>query len=65
MKSISKARYGMYLMHMLMLPAIFHLLIRFVTVPFAIIFTALLTYTASWCISFVIGKLTFGKYIVG
>ena len=64
-KSISKASYGMYLMHMLMLPAIFHLLIRCLTVPFAIIFTALLTYAASWCISFVIGKLTFGKYIVG
>ena len=50
-KSISKASYGIYLMHMLMLPAIFS--------------TALLTYAISYCISILIGRLPFGKYIVG
>lgn len=64
-KSISKASYGMYLMHMLMLPAIFQLMSRCMTVPFDIISTALLTYTISYCLSFLIGKLPFGKYIVG
>ena len=64
-KKVSCASYGMYLMHMLMLPAIFGLLDKYVTTPVAIIGTALLTYLFSYIISSLIGKLPFGKYIVG
>ena len=64
-KKVSGASYGMYLMHMLMLPAIFSLLDKYVAVPVAIICTALLTYLFSYIISNLIGKLPFGKYIVG
>ena len=59
------ASYGMYLMHMFLLPAIFVLLNPLLPVPLTIICTALLTYFISFAISFLIGKLPFGKYIVG
>lgn len=64
-RKISGASYGMYLMHMLMLPAIYRLLSGFLSVPLAIVGTALLTYALSFGLSFLIGKLPFGKYIVG
>ena len=64
-RSISSASYGMYLMHMLMLPAIFGLLDPLMPVPLAIVLTAILTYGLSYLISSLMGKLPFGKYIVG
>ena len=64
-KKVSQASYGMYLMHMLMLPAIFGLMNGFMPVPLAIISTALLTYICSCILSLLIGRLPFGKYIVG
>jgi surface polysaccharide O-acyltransferase-like enzyme len=64
-RKISEASYGMYLMHMLMLPAVFGLLNPVLPVPLAIISTAVLTYVLSFLISRFIGKLPFGKYIVG
>ena len=64
-KKVSQASYGMYLMHMLMLPAIFGLMNGFMPVPLAIISTALLTYICSFILSLLIGRLPFGKYIVG
>ncbi len=64
-RKISEASYGMYLMHMLMLPAIFSLLNPVLPVPLAILCTALLTYLASFLLSRLIGRLPFGKYIVG
>ena len=64
-KKVSQASYGMYLMHMLMLPAIFGLMNGFLPVPLAIISTALLTYICSCILSLLIGRLPFGKYIVG
>lgn len=64
-KKVSQASYGMYLMHMLMLPAIFGLMNGFMPVPLAIISTALLTYICSFILSLMIGRLPFGKYIVG
>jgi surface polysaccharide O-acyltransferase-like enzyme len=64
-RKISEASYGMYLMHMLMLPAIFGLLNPVLPVPLTIICTAVLTYTFSFLLSYAIGKLPFGKYIVG
>lgn len=64
-KKVSQASYGMYLMHMLMLPAIFSLMNGFMPVPLAIISTALLTYICSCILSLLIGRLPFGKYIVG
>ena len=64
-RRISAASYGMYLMHMLMLPAIFSVMNPLLPVPLAILATATLSYLASWAISALIGKLPFGKYIVG
>ena len=64
-RKISGASYGMYLMHMFLLPAIFGLLNPLLPVPLTIICTALLTYFISFAISFLIGNLPFGKYIVG
>ena len=64
-RDISRASYGMYLMHMFLLPAIFGLLNPLLPVPLTIISTALLTYLISFAISSLIGKLPFGKYIVG
>ena len=55
----------MYLMHMLMLPAVFGLLSPLLPVPLTIILTAVVTYCLSFVISRLIGKLPFGKYIVG
>jgi len=64
-RKISEASYGMYLMHMLMLPAIFRLLSPMLPAPLAIILTAAATYILSYFITRLIGKLPFGKYIVG
>lgn len=64
-RKISEASYGMYLMHMLMLPAVFGFLNPVLPVPIAIILTAVITFTLSFVISRLIGKLPFGKYIVG
>lgn len=64
-RKISEASYGMYLMHMLMLPAVFGLLSPLLPVPLTIILTAVVTYCLSFVISRLIGKLPFGKYIVG
>ena len=61
----SEASYGMYLMHMLMLPAVFVLLSPLLPVLLTIILTAVVTYCLSIVISRPIGKLPFGKYIVG
>ena len=64
-RDISRASYGMYLMHMFLLPAIFVRLNPILPVPLTIISTALLTYLISFAVSSLIGKLPFGKYIVG
>ena len=64
-RKISEASYGMYLMHMLMLPAFFSWLNPVLPVPLTIVCTAVLTYSASFLLSRLIGKLPFGKYIVG
>ena len=55
----------MYLMRMLMLPAVFVLLSPLLPVLLTIILTAVVTYCLSIVISRPIGKLPFGKYIVG
>ena len=64
-RKISGASYGMYLMHMLMLPAIFRLLNPLLPVPLTIVSTAVLTYVISFVISYLLGNLPFGKYLVG
>ena len=64
-RKISEASYGMYLMHMLMLPAVFGPLNTLLPVPLAIVLTAFVTYCLSFIISRLIGRLPFGKYIVG
>lgn len=48
-----------------MLPAVFGLLSPLLPVPLTIILTAVVTYCLSYVISRLIGKLPFGKYIVG
>ena len=55
----------MYLMNMLMLPAVFGLLSPLLPAQLTIILTAVVTYSLSFVISRLIGKLPFGKYIVG
>lgn len=64
-RKVSEASYGIYLMHMLMLPAVFGLLDPLLPVPLTIILTAAVTFILSFVISRLIGRLPFGKYIVG
>ena len=64
-RKVSEASYGIYLMHMLMLPAVFRFLNPLLPVPLAIILTAAVTFILSFVISRLIGRLPFGKYIVG
>lgn len=64
---ISGASYGMYLMHMLILPHFFTVYSVRMQLPeyFAIPLIAVSTYLTSFVISHLVGKLPFGKYIVG
>lgn len=62
---ISAASYGMYLMHMLILPHCFKLISPHMPEYLAIPLIAISTYLISFTISHLIGKLPFGKYIVG
>ena len=55
----------MYLMHMLMLPAVFGLLSPLLPAQLTIILTAVVTYSLSFVISRLIGKLPFGKRAAG
>lgn len=64
-RKVSEASYGIYLMHMLMLPAVFRFLNPLLPVPLTIILTAAVTFILSFVISRLIGRLPFGKYIVG
>lgn len=64
-RSISNMSYGMYLMHMLILPYIFRLCNPVMPIPFAIIVTALLTYVICYAITKSISYLKFGKYLIG
>lgn len=62
---ISKASYGMYLMHMLILPHFYHLYATSLPAWLTIVLTASSTYLVSFAIAHTIGRLPFGKYIVG
>ena len=62
---ISTASYGMYLMHMLILPHWFGLYNTLLPAWLTIPATAISTYICSFVISWTISKLPFGKYIVG
>ena len=64
-RKISGASYGMYLMHMLLLPSIFSLLSPVLPVPATIVLTAVITFVLSFVLSYLIGRLPFGKYLVG
>lgn len=63
--SISAVSYGMYLMHMLVLPYVFVLLNEVLPVPVTIFATAAITYAATYVICRLISMLKIGKYIVG
>lgn len=62
---ISAASYGMYLMHMLILPHYFKLFSSHMPEYFGIPLIAISTYLTSFVISHLIAKLPFGRYIVG
>lgn len=62
---ISNASYGMYLMHMLILPHWFGVFNPLLPPYFTIPATAFATYLSAFGITFAISKLPFGKYIVG
>ena len=63
--SISAVSYGMYLMHMLVLPYVFVPLNEVLPVPVTIFATAAITYAATYVICRLISMLKIGKYIVG
>lgn len=62
---ISAMSYGMYLMHMLVLPYIYRLCYPLLSPPLAIFATALLTYLICYLIAKLISLTRFGKYIIG
>ncbi len=57
--------YGIYLMHMMLLPAVFTMYAGTMPVYGVIIATAVTTYILCYAITTVISRLPFGKYIVG
>lgn len=63
--SISTVSYGMYLMHMLVLPYVYVLFDGILLPPVTILITALITYVITYIISKGISMLKIGKYIVG
>lgn len=64
-RSISKMSYGMYLMHMMILPCIFISLCDILPVWANIFITAFFTYVICYIVSRVIAYLKLGKYIIG
>ena len=62
---ISDASYGMYLMHMFFLRPIFNLCSPIMPEYICIPVVAVCSYLVSFAVSSVIGKLPYGKYIVG
>ncbi len=62
---ISAMSYGMYLMHMLILPYVFGLCYSFMSPPVTILVTTLLTYITCYIITKIISCLKFGRYMVG
>ena len=65
-RHISAMSYGIYLMHMMLLPAVFEMYSGLnMPVYCVILATALTTYMVCFAITSVISRLPFGKYIVG
>ena len=64
-RDISCMSYGMYLMHMLILPYIFGLCNSAMSPAITILVTALVTYVICYIITKMISCLKYGKYIVG
>lgn len=64
-RHISAMSYGIYLMHMMLLPAVFTMYAGTMPVYGVIIATAVTTYIVCYAITTVISRLPFGKYIVG
>lgn len=63
--NISGASYGMYLMHMLILPYIFVVINPIASTPITIFITAILTYATTYFITKLLSILPGGKYIIG
>ncbi|MBR6747039.1 MAG: acyltransferase family protein [Muribaculaceae bacterium] len=65
-RSISLMSYGIYLMHMMLLPAVFRMYSGFdMPIYVVILATAFTTYIVCYIITLAISRLPFGKYIVG
>lgn len=64
-RNISIMSYGMYLMHMLILPYVFGLCYSVMSPPVAILITTLSTYIICYFIAKMTSYLRFGKYIIG
>ena len=64
-RNVSDMTYGMYLMHMMLLPYIYGWFSSFLLPPFAILLTAFATYMSCYLLSKIISCLKGGKYIVG
>ena len=65
-RSISLMSYGIYLMHMMLLPAVFRMYSGFdMPIYVVILATAVTTYIVCYIITLAISRLPFGKYIVG
>ena len=62
---VSAMSYGMYLMHMLILPYVFGICNPVMSPPLAIFATAIITYVVCYIIAKLISLFKFGKYIVG
>lgn len=64
-RHISAMSYGIYLMHMMLLPTVFTMYAGTMPVYGVIVATAVTTYIVCYAITTVISRLPFGKYIIG
>lgn len=64
-RDVSAMSYGMYLMHMLILPYVFGLCCRVMSPPATILVTTLITYIICYLLTKIISCSRFGKYVVG
>ena len=62
---VSRQSYGMYLMHMMFLPAWFRVMSPRLPAPAAIIATALAAYVTSFVVTWALSKVPYVRRIVG
>lgn len=64
-RSISVNSYGMYLMHMMMLPALFSVIDSLCPTALTILLTALSTYALCYVVTRILSLFRWGRYLVG